>query len=68
MAVVLDTSVEFNGKETQIDLDDLLGAPVADLATSTFALYGIAKANGGIVTRSQIEAIANTGLRGLPPA
>lgn len=68
LAVLLDTSVEFNRKKTQIDLDDLLGAPVADLATSTFVLYGVAKANGGAVTRTQIEAIADTGLKGLPPA
>ena len=57
LSVLLDTPVNFKGQKSKADLDALLGAPLDDLATSTFVLYGMARAAKGVITRNAIEQL-----------
>ena len=58
-SVVLDTPVDIKRMKTKADFDELLGAPIDDLATSTFILYGIAKVNKGMITPAQIQELVD---------
>jgi hypothetical protein len=68
LAVLIDTPVRFKGMKTEADLDDLLGAPLSDVASSTFVLYSLAKSNQGTVTRTFIEHLASDMGSKLPSA
>lgn len=66
LAVLLDTPTCDPRQKSEAELDELLGSPIRDLATSTFVLYGIAKASHGIVTREAITNIVHESPELLP--
>ena len=68
LAVLIDTPVHFQGMKTESDFDELLGAPLSDLASSTFVLYSLARSNRGTITRAFIEQLASEVGAKLPSA
>jgi hypothetical protein len=59
LAVLLDTPASRPDCLNESALDELVGAPIRDLASSTFVLWAIARENQGVVRREAIAKLAS---------
>jgi hypothetical protein len=68
LAVLVDTPTTNPQQLSETQLDRLVGAPIRDLAMSTFVLYGLARANGGVITRASIHDLVRDAPGKVPSA
>ncbi len=68
LAVLLDTPAARPDSLSESDLSNLVGAPIRDLASSTFVLWASARANHGIVQRETMRTLAREAPGNVPAA
>lgn len=68
LAVLIDTPAPRPGSLDESELDNLVGGPIRELASSTFVLWASARTNQGIVRRKAIRDLASEAPGKVPSA